>query len=144
MAQTLGLVPPNDWLDKGQAAISGGTPPVNPGQLLSDPVDTSALTNSSIRLGIRDDDAWGPQHILVFGQTQPEFVPSRIIPLAMETDWPHWLSTDSSEGHLTMPIRLVGLGDATTSIQRVLLLASTMGATDDPLQIVITTTTGIA
>ena len=98
----------------------------------------SLLTNSSIRLGIRDDDAWGPQHVLVFGQAQADWVPSRITALAMETDWPHWLSTDSSEGHLTMPIRLVGQGDVTTQIQRVLLLVSTMGATDDPIQLQIT------
>ena len=136
-----GLGPDRGWLDQGQAAISGGTFG-NPGEPLPNPVDANLLTNSSIRLGIRDDDAWGPQHVLVFGQTQPAFVPSQIVALAMETDLTHWLSTDSSEGKLTMPIRLVGPGSATTLIRKVLLLVYTGSGdnveTDSPIQLQIT------
>src|SRR5215813_254633 len=71
------------------------------------PFDSTGLTNSSIRLGIRDDDAWGPQEVLLFGQAEPDFQPGRIVAIAMESDVQHWLSTDSSEGILTMPLRLV-------------------------------------
>jgi hypothetical protein len=92
---------------------------------LPTPFDSSGLTNSSIRVGIRDDDAWAPQHILLFGPAQPDFQPGRTIALAMETDLSHWLSIDPSEGHLTMPLRLVGPGDSTTQIRRVLLLVDT-------------------
>jgi hypothetical protein len=135
-----GLGPDSGWLDQGQAAISGGAYG-NPGEPLPSPIDSNLLTNSSIRLGIRDDDAWGPQHVLVVGQTLPEFVPSQIIALAMETDLTHWLSTDSSEGHLTMPIRLVGSGSATTLVRKVLLLVYTASGgnveTDSPIQLQI-------
>jgi hypothetical protein len=136
-----GLGPDSGWLERGQAAISGGTY-YNPGQPLPSPIDPSLLSNSSIRLGTRDDDAWGPQHILVFGEMQPEFVPSHIVPLAMETDLTHWLSTDSSEGHLSMPIRLVGPGSDATLIRKVLLLVYTGSGddveTDNPIQLTIT------
>jgi hypothetical protein len=139
-----GLGPNSGWLDQGQAAIAGGTYN-DPGEPLPNPTDSNLLTNSSIRLGIRDDDAWGPQHVLVFGQTQPEFVPSQIIALAMETDLTNWLSTDPSDGgnaNLTMPIRLVGSGTATTLIRKVLLLVYTSSGrnveTDSPIHLQIT------
>src|SRR5215207_7903305 len=85
----------------------------------------NALTNSSVRLGIRGDNAWGPEHVLLIGRTQPAFEPGRIIALAMETDLTEWLSADSSEGHLTTRLRLVGVGNSTTLIRRVLLLVYT-------------------
>jgi hypothetical protein len=128
----------NDYgtdLDEGQAALLGGE--------LSNPFDSSGLTNSSIRLGIRDDDAWGPQHVLVFAHAQADFEPGRVVALALETDLAHWLSTDSSEGHLTMPIRLVGPGDSNTIVRRVLLLVDTIWqyhtdtGTDSPIQLQI-------
>ena len=105
--------------------------------------DSTGLTNSSIRLGIRDDDAWGPQEVLLFGQAEPDFQPGRIVALAMESDLQHWLSTDSSEGNLTMPIRLVSPGSSATIIRRVLMLVDTVwsslfGAdtgTDSPIEL---------
>jgi hypothetical protein len=110
---------------------------------LPTPLDTNGLTNSSIRLGIRDDDAWGPQHVLLFGQAQADFEPGRTLALAMETDLEHWLSTDSSEGHLTMPLRLVSPGNPTTLVRRVLLLVHTIWLhntdteTDSPIELEI-------
>jgi hypothetical protein len=123
-------------LDDGEAGLLGGGP-------LPTPLDSNGLTNSSIRVGIRDDDAYGPQHLLLFGQVQPDFVPDRTVALAMETDLTHWLSTDSSEGHLTMPVRLVGAGSSTSLIRRVLLLVDTIWEsftdteTDSPIQLEI-------
>jgi hypothetical protein len=106
-------------VDDGEAELLGfGALPT--------PFDSNGLTNSSIRLGIRDDNAWGPQHLLLFGQAQADFEPGRTLALAMETDLEHWLSTDSSEGHLTMPLRLVSPGGPTTLIRRVLLLVRTI------------------
>lgn len=106
------------------------------------PFDSSGLTNSSIRLGIRDDDAWAPQEVLLFGQAEPDFQPGRMVALAMESDLQHWLSTDSSEGNLTMPLRLVSPGSSSTVIRRVLMLvhtiwSSTFGdtATDSPIEL---------
>ena len=97
---------------------------------LTTPFEANALTNSSIRLGIRGDDAWGPQHVLLLGHTQPAFTPGRTIALAMETDLSLWLSSDASEGQLTMRIRLVGAGSSTTVIRRVLLLVYTGGGSN--------------
>lgn len=127
-----GLGPDEAWLGEGQAALSGGSY-YSPGEPLSSPIDSNLLTNSSIRLGIRTDDAWGPHHALVLGNTQ-----RRVIALAMETELEHWLSTDSSEGKLTIPLRLVGEGTSSTVIRRVLLLVSTDEETDSPIQLQIT------
>src|SRR6266480_3726034 len=62
------------------------------------PFETNQLTDSSIRLGIRGDDLWLPEHIFFFGRS-----PRTVVPLTIETDLDTGLSTDSSEGHLTMP-----------------------------------------
>jgi hypothetical protein len=121
-------------VDDAQADLLGFGP-------LAAPLDSNGLTNSSIRLGIRDDDAWGPQDVLLFGQVQADFLPGRTVALAMETDLTHWLSTDSSEGHLTMPVRLVGPGGPATLIRRVLLLVHTIWQyrtdteTDSPIEL---------
>jgi hypothetical protein len=112
-----------DGLLEGQAGLGESL-------ALPAPFEANALTNSSIRLGIRGDDAWGARHALLIGRTQPAFEPGRIVALAMETDLADWLSADASEGHLTMRLRLVGAGTSTTVIRRVLLLVYTAGASN--------------
>jgi hypothetical protein len=97
---------------------------------LTTPFEANALTHSSIRLGIRGDDAWGPQHVLLIGRTESAFTPGRTIALAMETDLSLWLSSDASEGQLTMRMRLVGAGSSTTVIRRVLFLVYTGGGSN--------------
>jgi hypothetical protein len=95
-----------------------------------EPFDTNLLTDSSIRLGIRDDDAWAPQNVFLFGRADDRSqVP---VPLAIETEIDVWLSTDNGEGHLTTPIRLVRSGNdpPIREIRRVLLVIST-GPNDD-------------
>ena len=88
--------------------------------------NSESLTNSSVRVGNRGDDAWAPQHILLFGHTTRESV----VPIAMETDLTEWLSSDASEGALTIPLRLVGLGGSDMLIQRLLLLVRTADKDD--------------
>jgi hypothetical protein len=105
-------------LRDGQAGLEEGQPPPAP-------FDSDKLTNSSVRLGLRGDNAWGPKHVLVMGRAQPDFVPGRIMALAMETDIERWLSADSDEGRLTMPVRRVGAGTSATTIRRVLMLIYT-------------------
>jgi hypothetical protein len=83
--------------------------------------NSESLTNSSVRIGNRGDDAWAPQDILLFGNTSRESV----VPIAMETDLTEWLSSDANEGALTLPLRLVGLGGSDTLIHRLLLLVRT-------------------
>ena len=98
-----------------------------------EPFESSLLTNSSIRLGILTDDAWGPQNVLVLGTTKPSEGPSQVRPLALELDKTVWLSTDPFELpgiHTSMPIRLIGSGSPTTAINRVLVLLYTGRHTD--------------
>jgi hypothetical protein len=109
-------------LRDGQTGLEEGAPPA--------PFESANLTNSSVRLGLRGDDAWAPRHVLVIGHAQPDFTPGRIVALAMETDIERWLSADSDEGRLTMPVRRVGAGTSTTVIQRVLLLIYTDRGSD--------------
>jgi hypothetical protein len=114
--------------------------------------DSDSLTNSSVRVGITGDNLWKPEHILLLGRTDPasnELI--QWIPLATEVDIidnkEGWLSTDESEGRLTMPLRLVGLGSDSTVIRRVLLLIRTDNGdddgTDDPIELQIRVGGGI-
>jgi hypothetical protein len=109
-------------LRDGHAGLEEATPPA--------PFDSDKLTHSSVRLGLRGDDAWAPKHVMVIGRGQPDFMPGRFLALAMETDVERWLSADADEGRLTMPLRRVGSGNATTVIRRVLLLVYTDRADD--------------
>lgn len=109
-------------LRDGQAGLEQATPPA--------PFDSDKLTNSSVRLGLRGDDAWAPRHAMLVGRAQPDFTPGRFLALAMETDIQRWLSANRDEGRLTMPIRRVGAGGSSTVIRRVLLLVYTDRAED--------------
>ena len=113
-------------LERGRAELSGG-PHGLPSEPLTSPVESTLLTHSSIRLGIRSDDAWAPRDVLVLGSTE-----RRIEALAMETEVDRWLSTDRSEGKLTMPIRLISQGSSSTLIRRVLFLVFTSWQGGDP------------
>lgn len=106
--------------------------------------ESAGVTNSSIRLGIRGDDAWAPQHALLFGRIQADFSPGRIVALAVETDLTRWMSADSSEGRLTIPLRLVSTGGGASLIRRVLLVINTLwqtsgvgSGTDSPVELEI-------
>lgn len=135
------------WLEEGQAAISGD---VQAGQVfglrLETPIDSAELTNSSIRVGSRSDDAWAPQQVLVLGSinTADEFKRS-MVAVAMETDLERWVSTDADEGKLTFPIRLVGEGSNTTPLFRVAMLAYTPegSGTDSDVELQISTASGV-
>jgi hypothetical protein len=105
--------------------------------------DSASLTNSSVRVEITDDDAWEPQHAFLVGRTDPlstEVV--QWIPLAIELDINIWLSTDTSEGRVSMPLRHVRSGNNSTVIRRVLLLLRTASddnaGTDDSIKLEIT------
>jgi hypothetical protein len=88
--------------------------------------ESTSLTDSSVRIGTRGDDAWAPQHIFLFGQTSR----GNVVPIAMETDLTYWLSTDVAEGRLTVPLRLVALGGSDIPIRRLLLLVRTADEDD--------------
>jgi hypothetical protein len=114
------------------------------------PLAPQVLTNNSARVGIRGDDAWRPQHILLFGHfVDVENYPNTrqfVAPIAMETDLTRWLSSDADEGRLTLPLRLVGSGNYLTVIRRLLLLVRTAdvryAGTDSNVRIVVTDKNG--
>jgi hypothetical protein len=117
-----------DGLDRGQTGYQendflGQLGPIP--WLVANPFESNDLTDSSIRLGIRGDDAWAPEHILLIGRVPPQWSPGRSVPLAIETNLTNWLSADPDEGHLTMRLRLVGQGDRAMLIRRVLLVVYT-------------------
>jgi hypothetical protein len=92
------------WRPLGSGVVNGlgeGQAGLEESESLQAQFESNSLTNSSIRLGLREDDAWGPEHVLLIGRTEPSFEPGRTVALAMETDLTHWLSSDNSEGHLT-------------------------------------------
>lgn len=97
------------------------------------------LDHSSIRVGIRGDDLWRPEHFVVWGQ---RFVDGAIIPLAIETDLRDGISTDQGEGNLSFPLRLVDLGSPNMRIRRLLMLMTTSNrdnaGTDSPIELQIT------
>jgi hypothetical protein len=110
-------------LQDGQAGLEHAEPTA--------PFDANQLTNSSVRLGLRGDDAWAPKHVMVIGRAQEaEIAAGRFVALAMATDIERWLSADGGEGKLTMPVRLVRAGTSNTLIRRVLLLVYTDRGSD--------------
>ena len=139
-----------NWLGQAQGALSGSMMNgVLGGKPLDGPLDTNLLTHSSVRVGTRSDDAWGASDILLFGTINAgaDDLKQTFAALAIETEIERWLSTDHTEGKLTMPLRLVGRGTSDTLIHRVLLLTFTPGSgdqdTDDVIWLQIATSTGI-
>jgi hypothetical protein len=121
-----------DVLDRDFGSnVGDGEGYLNGGVQIETPFDSATLTNSSVRIGVRDDDAWSPGDILLFGHSLEQFNSGVAVPLAMETGLNVWLSTDHSEGPLTIPLRRVSPGTSSTVIRRVLLLVHTQWATRD-------------
>lgn len=102
------------------------------------------LNNSSIRTVILGDDAWRPEHFVVWGE---RFTSGAIVPLAIETDISVQLSTDSGEGNSSLPLRLVGQGGGNMTINRLLLMMTTAdqdnAGTNDKINLRITTSGGL-
>src|SRR5262245_66639955 len=52
--------------------VGDGEAYLNGGSQLEAPFDSAGLTNSSVRVGLRGDDAWAPESVLVFGHSLAE------------------------------------------------------------------------
>ena len=111
--------------------VGDGEAYLNGWDQLDPPFDSAVLTNSSVRIGVRGDDAWGPGEVLVFGQSLAEPGSGVAVPLVVESGLTDVLSTDPSEGPLTVPLRRVEQGTSSTVIRRVLLLVYTQWSTED-------------
>ena len=71
------------------------------------PFTRSQLTDSSIELSIKGDDAWRPITVIMFGLDRPSGNPGRIVPLVHLHPWKlGWLSTDLDEGVPSVPLPL--------------------------------------
>ena len=113
-----------DVLDRSFGSNSGDSEAyLNTVPQLDPPFDSATLTDSSVRIGVRGDDAWGPGDIMVFGHSLA--ATEVAVPLAFETGLTDFMSTDASEGPLTIPLRRVDPGNSNTVIRRVLLLVHT-------------------
>lgn len=88
-------------------------------------VDTSRLTDSSIRIEINGEDMWQLEHIIIWGQGSR--FPFPIVPVAIATDITSALSEEEDEGLSSIPITLVEAGLSTLEINRLLLVMTTDG-----------------
>lgn len=91
-----------------------------------------------MRIGIRGSDAWRPQMICAWCE---RFTNGEIVLLGYDEELDIVLSTDSSEGRISLPLRLASNGRIRTEINRILLITGTGPgdfATDSPVHVRIT------
>jgi hypothetical protein len=91
-----------------------------------------------MRIGIRGSDAWRPSVVTAWCQ---RFTSGAIVPLGYDEQLDVVLSTDPSEGRISLPLRQVTPGRIRTEIARVLLVTGTNirdSATDSPVHVTIT------
>jgi hypothetical protein len=94
--------------------------------------------NFYMRIGTRGSDAWGPRVITAWCE---RFTTGNVVPLGYEEAIETVLSTDSSEGRISLPVRAIGGGRVRTGINRVMLVTGTNvgdSATDSPIHVRIT------
>jgi hypothetical protein len=127
-----------DYDDPSIGQGEAGLYPMGEGPFGFDPFESSPLTNSSIRLGIRGDDLWLPRDVLLLGREQTPDGTGEVLALAVELDTTVRLSTDNNLGtgtdapaNLSIPLRLVSSGSSGTIIRRVLLLLKTATGDND-------------
>jgi len=89
--------------------------------------------NLTFELHASGDDAWSPEHVIVWG-ISGRVGDERVIPLAAfldlatpvtPADGGRWLSTDTSEGDRTLSIPSVGRGSNSTRARRVIVVCAT-------------------
>jgi len=103
-------------------------------------IEPGSLTNSSVRLQILGSDAWKPEHFFAWGEVPPRtpLQNAGIFPLVIETGITQTLSTDTSEGVSSIPLRLVAKGGSGMGINRLLILLTTEGTQEDDSGIIAT------
>jgi hypothetical protein len=91
-----------------------------------------------MRIGTRGSDAWRPQVIAAWCE---RFTTGNVVPLGYDEKLDQVLSTDSSEGRISLPVRLLAPFTIRTGINRVMLVTGTSigdAATDSPIHVRIT------
>ena len=113
--------------------------------------DTQKLNDSSVRVGIRGDDAWSPGSCLVWGRSTD----GNIVPLALNVVKQGFkdgelstmiISTDRDEGRTSFCVRRVQPGNDFTGSTRLILFLTTAdqdnAETNDTITLKITDTLG--
>lgn len=121
--ERLNVTFPDTWQDDQEAGIAN----LYDVTTVERRILTERLTGSSIRLFINADDAWQPQHVFVFGEGV-DTAKQGATALAIETDLSTQLSTDSSEGPSSVPLRLVAHGGVNQTIRRLFILLRSSGS----------------
>lgn len=96
-----------------------------------------------MRIGTRGSDAWRPNVIAAWCE---RFTTGNVVPLGYDEAIDTILSTDSSEGRISLPVRQIGSGGIRTGINRVMLVTGTNigdSATDSPIHVRITAGQGV-
>ncbi|MBA3424335.1 MAG: hypothetical protein H0U04_07260 [Rubrobacter sp.] len=91
-----------------------------------------------MRIGTRGSDAWRPSVIAAWCE---RFTTGNVVPLGYDEVIETVLSTDSSEGRISLPVRQIVGGRVRTDINRVMLVTGTNigdSATDSPIHVRIT------
>lgn len=99
--------------------------------------------NYYMRLGTRGSDAWRPRVIAAWCE---RFTSGNVVPLGYDELIETVLSTDSSEGRISLPVRQIVPGRVRTGINRVMLVTGTNvgdSATDSPIHVRITALQGV-
>jgi hypothetical protein len=104
--------------------------------------DVAALTNSSVRVGLRGDDQWQPELLFVFGEDSS----GGPIPIALGLDIQTKLSTDAAEGNISLPLRKVRTMEGKEIIEQLLIIIRTdnddYSGTDSPVAFDLVTNFG--
>ncbi len=74
-----------------------------------------------MRMGLRGSDAWSPNKVFVFGEMEGS-EDSSVSPIALLYKGGRFLSTDPSEGYLSVPLNRASLGGQYTRFNRILML----------------------
>jgi hypothetical protein len=100
--------------------------------------------NYYMRIGIRGDDAWRPRMIAAWCE---RFTSGNVVLLGYDEEITQVLSTDSSEGRISLPLRQIGQGLVDMEIKRVMLVTSTGGGdfeTTEDVHVAITLASGLS
>jgi hypothetical protein len=90
--------------------------------------------NLSFELQPTGNDAWAPEHVIIWGISKTRTGEERVIPLAAfldlatpvtPADGGRWLSLDASEGDQALAIPSVGRGSNATRARRVIVVVAT-------------------
>jgi hypothetical protein len=91
--------------------------------------------NYYMRIGIRGSDLWRPT---VIGAWAERFTSGNVVTLGYDQEIGTILSSDSSEGRISLPLRQVGQGQVQTGINRVMMVTGTnvgVSGTNSPVNV---------